>query len=133
MSEYTVHLIGVDDDETAHISTQTQDRDCCITFTFRGRSIEASASDYFEAFCKIRLILESDKIIPFCYGSSLNVYPSGMCRDMGSGLSAYKLAKGKKPERTDLVKIFDEGFDVIPAYVNAQKEYFADWLKSIQA
>jgi hypothetical protein len=130
MSEHTVHLIGGDDDETATLSATPVDGLCHITFRYRDQTIEASATDYFEAFSKIRLRLEEHRLIPFCYGASLSVFPSGMCRDMSAGTTAYRLMHGKKPERGDLVRIFDSGADVIPAFVARQREYFDEWLKS---
>lgn len=128
MSEHRIHLIGGDDDEVATVVKSPRDGLCHIAFTYRGRTIEESASDYFEAFCRIRMRLEEEKLIPFCYGASLNVYPSGMCRDMGAGSVAYRLTLGQKPARTDLVPIFGEGPDVIPASVAMQKQFHNDWL-----
>lgn len=95
--------------------------------------MEADASDYFEAFSQIRVQLEKERLIPFCYGASLNVFPSGMSRDMSAGMTAYRLVHGKKPSRNDLVGIFDEGADVMPAFVGNQREYFNEWLKSNKA
>ena len=31
--------------------------------------MEASATDYFEAFSQIRVRLERERLIPFCYGA----------------------------------------------------------------
>ena len=131
MSEHTIHLIGGEDDETASITSSPKEGRCHVSFRYRGRAIEESASDYFEALCRVRLRLESEKLIPFCYGASLNVFPSGMARDMGAGLKAYRLTIGKHAQ--ELVGIFDEGADVIPATVARQKEYFDEWLKSPKA
>jgi hypothetical protein len=133
MSQFTIHLIGGPDDASATLITSTKNQLCHIDFFYDGRSIQASATDYFEALCEIRKQLESENLIPFCYGASLNVYPSGMCRDMGSGLKAYKFKLGQKPTLSDLVNIFDSGFDVIPSYVSKQKEYFQECWKAIQA
>src|SRR5262249_46847005 len=105
------------------------DDECQIEFSYRGQTLKATATDFFEAFCEIRLELEKEKLIPFCYGASLNVYPSGMGRDMGAGLQAYKMTMGKHALSKDLVPIFSDGPDVIPAYVSAQREFFEDWLK----
>jgi hypothetical protein len=133
MTDHTVHLIGGADDETATIAAAPVDGLCRITFRYRDKTLEADATDYFEAFCKIRTQLEGERLIPFCYGASLNVFPSGMARDMSAGMTAYRLTLGKKPSRGDLVRIFDEGVDVIPASVRLQKEHFDDWLKSTAA
>ena len=133
MSDHTIYLIGGEDDETATLTTQPRDGQCHITFRYRDRVIQASATDYFEAFSQIRLQLEPARLIPFCYGASLNVFPSGMARDMSSGLSAYRLTIGRTTSKDALVRIFDSGPDVIPASVANQKEYFNDWLKSPKA
>ena len=130
MSEHTIYLIGGTDDEKGILVATTQNGICYLKFQYREREIETNATDYFEAFCKLRLTLESERLIPFCYGASLNVYPSGMCREMGNGIVAYRLQAGKKPERGDLVKIFEQGPDVIPASVVNQKEFFNEWLQS---
>jgi hypothetical protein len=73
--------------------------------------------------------LEKERLLPFCYGASLNVYPSGMARDMGAGLQAYQLTLGKSAH--DLVDIFAEGPDVIPAFVLPQREFFQKWLSTL--
>jgi hypothetical protein len=134
LPEYKIHLIGGENDEVANIVTSYLDVNFCqIQFEYRGRLIQESALDYFECLCKIRLQLEEEKLIPFCYGASLNVYPSGMGRDMGRGLKAYKSIIGKQSKIEDLVFIFDEGPDVIPSSVANQKAYFQEWLKSPRA
>lgn len=133
MSDHTIHLIGGKDDEVATLTTEPRDGLCLITFRYRDRIIEASATDYFEAFAQIRLQLEPERLIPFCYGASLNVFPSGMARDMGSGLSAYRLTIGRRASRDDLVRIFDSGHDVIPSSVANQKQHYDDWIQSPKA
>jgi hypothetical protein len=65
-----------------------------------------------------------------CYGASLNVFPSGMARDMGGGVMAYKLTLGQRGRMQDLVCIFDTGPNVQPTTVASQREYFDGWLKS---
>lgn len=126
-----INLIGGEDDEIAKLFVAPFNGECQIKFYYRNKFITGLATDYFESFCQIRLLLDSEKLIPFCYGASLNVYPSGMCRDMGGGMRAYRLKLGKTPMRDDLVSIFDQGADVIPATVGNQKKYFDDWVKSI--
>lgn len=134
MTEHTIHLIGSDDDASASVICEPKDGLCHITFRYRDRIIEETAPDYFEAFCRVRLHLEKEKLIPFCYGASLNVYPSGMCRDMGAGMTAYRISIGKQVDRkNDLVGIFTEAPDVIPASVSKQKAYFDEWIKSKRA
>jgi len=78
MSEYTLSLIGGNDDESGVLYYGPVDGLCRLSFRDRDHSIEASSTDYFEAFVQIRLQLEQEDLIPFCYGSSLNVFPSGV-------------------------------------------------------
>src|SRR5262249_73940 len=115
------------------ITTAEYDELCHVTFQYRGRSLSASAEDFFEALAQVRIQLEPDHLIPFCYGASLNVFPSGMSRGMGSGLKAYRLTMVRQALTNDLVFIFDSGPDVIPASVARQKEYFDDWIESLRA
>ena len=90
--QHRVYLIGGNDDETA-IFTLFDERDHCrLRCEYRDKALEVSATDFFQALCDIRGLLANDGLIPFCYGASLNVYPSGMAKDMGQGLKAYKLA-----------------------------------------
>lgn len=133
MREYTIHLIGGENDEKATITTEERDRDCHIMFRYQDRLIEVSATDYFDAFCQIRLQLESERLMPVCYGASLNVFPSRMSRSMGSGLKAYRLTTGRQALTKDLVNIFDSGPDVVPASVANQKEHFNAWIHSLKA
>jgi hypothetical protein len=53
--------------------------------------------------------------------------------DEALGLKAYRLTVGKKPSRDDLVGIFDEGPDVIPAPVAQQKEYVDEWKRWVRS
>jgi hypothetical protein len=133
MPEHLIHLIGGGDDEPATLTADGRGEVCHITFKYRGRSISASAEDFFDALSQIRLLLEPERLIPFCYGASLNVFPSGMSRSMGSGLRAYRLTMGHQALTKDLVSIFGSGPDVIPASVARQKEFFDDWIKSLKA
>lgn len=88
------------------------------------------ASDFFEAMCKVRDCLESIRWRPVCYGSSRNVFPSGMCRDMGRGLKAYRLELGRHTTTKKLVSIFDSGPDVEPSSVAEQRRFWEEWLRT---
>lgn len=105
--------------------------DCSLTLKYPGGTCSAVARDYFEAMCRIRQQLEAEGISLHCYGASRNVYPSGMARDMGRGLQAYKLVLGRPADGKDLVSIFANGHDVQPATVAEQKAWFEAWLRSI--
>ncbi len=102
-----------------------------LTLQYPGGDITCQAPDYFEALCEIRNRLEAEGWRPVCYGSSRNVYPSGMCRGMGLGLKAYKMQLGRRALLADLVKIFDAGPDVEPSSVEEQKRFQQEWLRSL--
>jgi hypothetical protein len=109
------------------------EQDIGLSFELPDRKLNARAGDYFEALAAIRRELEKDDIFLNCYGASRNVYPSGMGRDMGAGLRAYKLTVGKHATMEDLVFIFDTGADVEPCSVLEQRDFFEMWLKSTRA
>jgi hypothetical protein len=130
MAQHKIYLIGGKNDEAAIFIEDSLANLCQLVCEYREKRITAKASDFFEAMCQIRIELEKERLIPFCYGASLNVWPSGMGRDMGAGRLAYKLKIGKHASKVDLVNIFDVGPDIIPAYVPRQKEYAEEWLAS---
>jgi hypothetical protein len=131
MIERTLHLIGGADDETGAVSATSPGRDrCLVTITYRGKTLQAESTDYFKSLQEVRTLMEADGLIPFCYGASLNVYPSGMSRDMAQGMVAYRMTLGRSTTREDLVRIFDEGADVIPSYVAQQREFHEKWIQS---
>jgi hypothetical protein len=132
MTTHQIHLIGGKDDEFIQLTEQSVGNQCQLSCEHRGRQLTAEALDFFEALCIIRLELERDGLIPFCYGASLNVYPSPMARQMGRGKSGYKMKMGKPASKEDAVRIFEEGADVIPSFVKHQRAYFDDWLASLQ-
>jgi hypothetical protein len=104
-------------------------RECAIELCAEGIDIHSAADDFFEAFCGIRDQLAAHDFYPLCYGASRCVYPSGLLRDMGSGLEAYKLQMGKPVCEEDIVNIFENGPDVEVATVSAQRAFFVEWLK----
>ncbi len=130
MVEHAIRLTSQAGDEFGTVSYERNDleRKRRLVLKYRGRAIEESASDYFKAFCDMRERLEKEGLRPVCYGASLNVYPSGMGRDMGAGLKAYRMVVGK--HATDLVHIFESGPDVIPSTVAEQRKFVESWLKS---
>lgn len=131
--QHRVHLIGGDDDEEAIFAEEEVGDTCKLTCIYRGKKLQAEADDYFEALVSIRRELEAEGLIPFCFGASLNVFPSPMARGMGGGLRAYRLKVGEPAKMSELVGIFDAGPDLIPASVSAQEAFYSDWLASLQA
>lgn len=132
MIQHQIFLIGGADDEMATLTEEDANGLCRLVCEYRGRVVSAEALDYFEALCNVRLELEKDGLIPFCYGASINVFPSPMARQMGRGKSAYKMEMGKQTTRECAVRIFESGADVIPSPVALQKQYFNDWLASLK-
>jgi len=114
--------------DRAQLSYDEDNDLCTLYFTYQSQTISAEASDYFEALCKIRRQLEAQRIQLLCYGASKNVYPSGMARDMGRGLRAYKLTEGKQATTEDLLDIFETGADIQPATVAEQRQFYEAWL-----
>jgi hypothetical protein len=131
--ERSIRLIGSDKQETATVVYEPADRPCRLVLRYRDISLEESAPDFFEAFCRLRSQLDKKGLQPLCYGASLNVYPSRMARDMGAGLKAYRVNIGQQARRTDLVDTFEYGPDVIPATVEQQKDFWQAWLKSLES
>ena len=127
---FSVRLVGGSDGERATFEINDVKNRCLLTCRYRDKTISSDATDFFEALVSIRRQLQADGLAPYCYGASLNVFPSGMARDMGQGLKAYKLTLGKHAKSADLVDIFDEGIDVAPADVDAQEQFYRDWLGS---
>jgi hypothetical protein len=93
-------------------------------------TFKTQANDYFECLIKLREIFEKRKWILLCNGSRYDVFPSGMARDMGKGLKAYKLEMGKPAKIEDLVNIFEEAEIEKIGTIEEQKEYYKKWVES---
>lgn len=103
---------------------------CRLSLEFGGQRLVAEEPDFFETLCRIREQLEPLDLRPYCYGASRNVFPSGMARDMGAGLKAYKLALGQPAQLSDLVDIFESADDIEVVTVPEQQAFFRKWLAS---
>jgi hypothetical protein len=128
--EHSILLLGADEDVPAILHFEPADRQCGIVLNYRYKTVQASAPDFFETFCRVRQQLEQEGLMAACYGASLNAYPSGMGRDMGSGLHVYRMTIGKHVRQADLAYIFDSGGDVSPATVAEQRRFFEEWSNS---
>jgi len=126
-----VNQVGETSQAVFILGDLTRQHQCRLTLQYSGGEIAAKESDYFEAMCQIRKELESQGLRPVCFGSSQNVWPSSMCRDMGEGLKAYKQELGCRAMQTDLVMIFDTAPDVQPVTVEDQREFHCQWLQSL--
>jgi len=115
---YELRLSGGAVHETVVFMLFEDNDRCLLRCEYRNRTIENTATDFFQALCDLRDVLAKDGLTPICYGAS----------DMGLGLKAYKLAKGRHAKMEDLVEIFAEGPDIVLASVDAQEQFFRDWL-----
>ncbi|AFY94380.1 hypothetical protein [Chamaesiphon minutus] len=84
-----------------------------------------TATDVFECLTQLRLELAKHGCKPLCAGARLDVYLSGMHRDMGSGLSAQIMSLGSEVDWKDLqVGIFDYAEPDSIASVEEQWNYY---------
>lgn len=131
MSVHKLFVIGGADDEQVLLTLSDVGNSSRLVCVVRGETHSVDERDFFEALLVIRRrVLDPKGLIPFCYGASLDVWPSGMGRDVGRGLRAYKAKIGAQAK--DLVGIFDSGADIIPARVEAQEAYHRDWVASLR-
>lgn len=103
---------------------------CRLHLAGDGMDETATGPDFFESFSAIRKRLAARGIYPLCYGAAQNVWPSGMARDMGQGLAAYKLRIGSPAE--ELVHIFASGPDIDPVTPEEQRAFYRAWFKSLR-
>ncbi|MBZ9658513.1 hypothetical protein LB523_05605 [Mesorhizobium sp. ESP-6-4] len=131
--QYTVFLIGggTGGDEQAVFTPHDAGTRCRLTCSYRNKVIAAEEDDYFEALCQIRNQLEVEGLLPFCYGASANVFPEGTVTEMSRGLVVCKVKTGERPKKSDLVNIFDDGYDVMPVFVSMQQKFWDSWLASL--
>ena len=93
-------------------------------------NLEFTNGDLFECLTNLRKELLKYNCIALCNGARLDVYPSGMCRDMGSGLVAYISKYGKSISEEDLVSIFDYAEPELIASVEEQYDFHISGVNS---
>jgi hypothetical protein len=102
-----------------------------------GRDWSARGPDLFEALCALRRQLEPLGIRICVSGARIDVYPSGMSRDMGGGQMAYLLGKPGRLgrllrfhvlRRGLLVDIFSPAPCDLVVSVAEQERYFQEWV-----
>ncbi len=84
--------------------------------------IEASADDAFEALCRVREQLEPDRWRLGVAGAQVDVWPSGMARDQGGGLRAYRMAAGQVAGLVDTFEPVDPATVTTVAVQQAEVE-----------
>jgi hypothetical protein len=100
---------------------------CKLTLSIAGETMSATSSDFFDALVQLRRRLESNQLLPVCYGASRDVYPTDLSRAVAQGLMAPRWEKGKRTP-DDLVFIFHTGPDVQPVSVAEQREVHQRWV-----
>jgi hypothetical protein len=95
-----------------------------------GRVLTADAHDYFECLMTIRKAIEPAGGLVLCQGARRDVWPSGMARDMGAGLKAYILVKGRPPRSDELVNTFDPTDESLVGTLAEQRAAYRAWIVS---
>lgn len=103
-------------------------RECVLLFKHKTIGIHEFASrDYFEALVLLRLFLEELGVSLLCNGARVDLYPSGMSRDMAKGIKAAVLAEhGKRPQTFNIFE-YQPGIQL--ATVAEQKAFYQSWLR----
>jgi hypothetical protein len=92
--------------------------------------VEFTSGDMFECLTMLRKELVKYNCLLLCNGARLDVYPSGMCRDMGDGLVAYVSKPGEIVREEDLVYIFDYAEPELIASVEEQYNFHVSRINS---
>jgi hypothetical protein len=114
--------------------TFSPDRQAGRGYAMELRSVELGAyhareADLFECLRTIRRELEPTGVRLCCNGARVDVWPSGMARDMGGGRHAYILRMGRQAQRSDLVSIFDPAPVEAVGDVDDQEAYARRWFE----
>jgi hypothetical protein len=83
--------------------------------------------DLFDCLSQIRLKAERSGYRLACNGSRIDVWPSGMARQMSGGMKAYQLSSSSSHPK--LVRIFDEAPIEKLATVEEQKRWCAEFIR----
>jgi hypothetical protein len=93
---------------------------------------QAQETDLFECLRTIRRQLEPTGARLCCNGARVDVWASGMARDMGGGAKAYILQVGRRAQRSDLVSIFDPAPVETVGTVDEQEAYAHRWMDQVR-
>ncbi|KQZ87281.1 MULTISPECIES: hypothetical protein [unclassified Pseudomonas] len=129
MKTKKVSILIADKMEVATI--EYDERKPAMTVTLEnGWTTQTTGSDIYE--CLGKIIKELPNIKFLCKGAKLNVRPSSMSSQMGSGIMAYEHKLGIKASRNDLVNIFDYDDEEIINDPQMQTDFFFRWLESLK-
>jgi hypothetical protein len=90
-------------------------------------TLQFEGVDAFEAMFEIRRFLEAKGFILLCGGARFDAFPSGMCRQMSSGLRAYVHELGVHGRRNGFVGIFDDAPKDRVGTIAQQAEFMHRW------
>lgn len=108
------------EDRSAHLHISVNDH-----LDFQSHYV---SRDLFECLTLLRLDLERQGVFVLCQGARVDVYPSGMQRDMGGGQVAYRMIMGKNAASEDGVDIFEVTADERLGTVEEQQQYWRTWM-----
>ncbi|QFS79078.2 hypothetical protein [Curtobacterium flaccumfaciens] len=77
-----------------------------VTVLLLGAEHAATAYDAFETLSLVREALDDEGWLLGVQGARVDVWPSGMARQQGGGMRAYRLRRGRRPRFKDLVDVF---------------------------
>ena len=123
---FELELYGVKTGERAWLDFENEDGGYCkLVLHLRERQVSGRDWSFWHALIAIRKQIEPEGLIPICYGTSLDVWPSAMCCDAGGWL-AYYMREDKKRRK---VRIFETGPEVVPSTIRDQEAYCMDVLE----
>ena len=132
MENKVSHLLKIQDEQGSIFDAQVEYfspswYEWTLEFTWTiTEKLSFTEGDVFECLTKLRLELAKYGYRPLCAGARLNVYPSGMARDMGNGLSAQVMSTEPALDWQDVihVSIFDYAEPELIASVEEQFNFF---------
>lgn len=102
-----------------------------IEFSYAGLGAQRfTGEDLFDCLTAVREFLAQHDICPLCAGARVDAYPSRMSRQMSGGRKVYLMEMGAPAEQ--LADIFDEAPAEKVGSIDAQRQYFQEWLVSLQ-
>ena len=132
IEHHVLALVGAAVGETIRIDELFDGDDRVLRYRWPNSQLEECVGDVFEALGMVRRRIERESLVPFCWGASLDVYPSGMSRNMSAGLRAYQLRMGELARTADLLRSFDAGRRRDRSFpIEAQERRWRAWLASV--
>ncbi len=131
MEEYIVDCVKDNEIQDAIIQANEEFGDGVkVALLLNDLKISKEADNFFEALIEIRKELEEKDIKLLCKGCCLNVYPSAMLLNMGSGIKAYELTLNEQAKMSSLVNIFESCELEEYASISEQYNFFNKWCSS---